>query len=137
MSYQEKESIVNIFSGMLIMGVSMLIMVAASLLGGNSDTNIMSPSWLIVTYLIVTLSEILISPMGQSYVSKVAPPKIQGLMMGGWFLATSLGSLGAGMMFVFYADFQHHEYFLILTAILVFSAFLAFFSMKRLKRFAN
>ena len=134
---KEPSTPVKIFGGMMIMGISMLIMVAASLLGGNSDSNLMSPSWLIVTYLVVTLAEILISPMGQSYVSKVAPPKIQGLMMGGWFLATSVGSLGAGMMFVFYKDFAHHEYFLILTGILVFSAFLAFISMNRLKRFAN
>jgi POT family proton-dependent oligopeptide transporter len=134
---KEPSTPVKIFSGMLIMGVSMVIMVIASLNGGDADANNMSSAWLIVTYLIVTLAEILISPMGQSYVSKVAPPKIQGLMMGGWFLATSIGSFSAGLMFVFYQDFQHHEYFLILTGILVFSAFIAFISMKRLKRFAN
>jgi len=134
---KEPSTPVKIFIGMLIMGISMMIMVWASLEGGNSDSNNMSPGWLISTYLVVTLAEILISPMGQSYVSKVAPPKIQGLMMGGWFLATSIGSYGSGLIGKFYSDFQHHEYFLILTGILVFSAILAFFSMKKLKKFAN
>jgi len=133
----EPSTPVKIFIGMLIMGISMLVMVFASLNGGNSDSNNMSPSWLISTYLVVTLSEILISPMGQSYVSKVAPPKIQGLMMGGWFLATSIGSFGSGLLGKYYSDFLHHEYFLILTGILVFSAFLAFLSMSKLRRFAE
>jgi POT family proton-dependent oligopeptide transporter len=119
------------------MGVSMLIMVWASLEGGNSDSNNMSPNWLISTYLIVTLAEILISPMGQSYVSKVAPPKIQGLMMGGWFLATSIGSYGSGLLGKYYSDFAHHEYFLILTGILIFSATLALLAMKKLNKFTN
>ena len=78
--------------GMELLGFSMIIMVIASVLGGNSDIPMMSPAWLISTYLVITLAEILISPMGQSYVSKVAPPKIQGLMMGFWFGATAVGS---------------------------------------------
>ena len=119
------------------MGFSMCIMVWASFEGGNSDSNNMSPAWLISTYFIVTMAEILISPMGQSYVSKVAPPKIQGLMMGGWFVATSIGSFGSGLLGKYYSDFQHHEYFLILTAILMFSAVLAFLSMNKLKKFAK
>ena len=134
---KEPSTPTKIFIGMLIMGMSMLVMVWASLEGGNSDSNNMSPNWLISTYLIVTLSEILISPMGQSYVSKVAPPKIQGLMMGGWFLATSIGSYGSGLLGKYYSDFLHHEYFLILTGILLFSAFLALLSMKKLKKFAK
>ncbi|MBK7104583.1 MAG: peptide MFS transporter [Ignavibacteriae bacterium] len=134
---KEPSTPVKIFIGMMIMGISMLVMVWASLEGGNSDSNIMSPAWLISTYLVVTMSEILISPMGLSYVSKVAPPKIQGLMMGGWYLATSIGSYLSGQLGKYYSDFAHHEYFLILTGILIFSAVLALLAMKYLKRFAN
>jgi POT family proton-dependent oligopeptide transporter len=134
---KEPSTPLKIFIGMVIMGVSMLIMVWASLEGGNSDSNNMSPNWLISTYLIVTLAEILISPMGQSYVSKVAPPKIQGLMMGGWFLATSIGSYGSGLLGKYYSDFAHHEYFLILTGILIFSATLALLAMRKLNKFTN
>ena len=134
---KEPSTPLKIFIGMVIMGISMLIMVWASLEGGNSDSNNMSPNWLISTYLVVTLAEILISPMGQSYVSKVAPPKIQGLMMGGWFLATSIGSYGSGLLGKYYSDFAHHEYFLILTGILILSATLALLAMKKLNKFAN
>ena len=134
---KEPSTPLKIFIGMVIMGISMLIMVWASLDGGNSDSNNMSPNWLISTYLVVTLAEILISPMGQSYVSKVAPPKIQGLMMGGWFLATSIGSYGSGLLGKYYSDFAHHEYFLILTGILILSATLALLAMKKLNKFAN
>ena len=47
-----------------------------------------SPNWLVSTYLILTFGELLLSPMGISFVSKVAPVKYKGLMMGGWFAAT-------------------------------------------------
>lgn len=133
---KEPSTPVKILIGMLIMSSSMVIMVIASLQGGNADNNFMSPSWLISTYFVVTLAEILISPMGLSYVSKVAPPKIQGLMMGGWFMATALGSYGSGLLGKYYSSFEHHEYFLILTAILVFSVVLVVISLKRLKRFS-
>lgn len=75
----------KIFLGMVVMGLSMLAMALACHLGGNLDKPIMSPLWLIGTYGIITLGEILISPMGQSFVTRVAPPRFRGLMMGGWF----------------------------------------------------
>jgi len=118
------------------MGIAMAIMIPASLMGGNEDAHNMSPMWLISTYFVVTIAEIMISPMGQSFVSKVAPPKIQGLMMGGWFAATAAGSYGSGFMGKFYSDFLHHEYFIVLAALLVFSAVLVLISMKTLRRFS-
>jgi POT family proton-dependent oligopeptide transporter len=60
----------KIFYGMIFMMVAMLVMVLACQQGGNKDLNIMSPLWLIGTYFIVTLAEILISPMGQSMCPK-------------------------------------------------------------------
>ena len=53
---------------------------------------LVSPYWLISTYLVLTFGELLLSPMGISFVSKVAPPKYKGLMMGGWFGATAMGN---------------------------------------------
>jgi proton-dependent oligopeptide transporter, POT family len=126
----------KIFLGMLIMGLAMLVMAAASLAGGNADRNIMSPAWLIGTYFVVTLSEILISPMGQSFVSKVAPHKIQGLMMGGWFAATAVGSYGSGLLGKSYSRFAHHQFFLILTGLLAVAAVLVLAFMKKLRRFS-
>ncbi|GAB4337804.1 MAG: peptide MFS transporter [Calditrichia bacterium] len=128
---------VKIFLGLLIMGVGMLVMVLASLLGGNLDQPIMSPFWLITAYFFITLAEILISPMGQSYVSKVAPPQIQGLMMGGWFGATALGAMSSGLFGKLYSDFAHHQYFLVLAGLSFFAAILILLFMKKLKRFGQ
>jgi POT family proton-dependent oligopeptide transporter len=126
----------KIFLGMLIMSLAMVVMVAASLSGGNRDANLLSPAWLIGTYFVVTIAEILISPMGQSFVSKVAPPKIQGLMMGGWFAATAVGSYGSGLLGKSYSRFAHHQFFLVLAGIMAFAAVLVLAFMKKLKRFS-
>ena len=55
------------------------------------------PGWLITTYLLHTVGELLLSPVGLSSVTKLAPPRLVGQMMGIWFLATSLGNLLAGL----------------------------------------
>jgi len=51
-----------------------------------------SPYWLISSYLILTIAELFLSPMGLSFVSKVSPVRFQGLMQGGWLLATATGN---------------------------------------------
>ena len=51
-----------------------------------------SPSLLVSTYFVLTVAELLLSPIGISFVSKVAPPKYKGMMMGGWFVATAIGN---------------------------------------------
>lgn len=61
-------------------------------LGEGETQSILSPSWLISTYFTLTIAELLLSPMGISFVSKVAPPKFKGMMMGGWFVATAIGN---------------------------------------------
>ena len=134
---KEPSTPVKILFGMLIMSLAMAVMVFASLSGGNRDENIMSPSWLIGTYFIVTLAEILISPMGQSFVSKVAPPRIAGLMMGGWFAATAAGSYGSGLLGKSYSRLAHHEFFLLLAALMLAAAVLVAVFLKKLKRFAT
>ena len=59
---------------------------------GDAAQSILDPHWLIGTYFTLTIAELLLSPMGISFVSKVAPPKYKGLMMGGWFAATAIGN---------------------------------------------
>jgi proton-dependent oligopeptide transporter, POT family len=127
----------KIFWGMAVAGFSMLVMVVAGLAGGDLDLPIMSPWWLIGSYLVITISEILVSPMGQSFVTKVAPARWQGLMMGFWFLGTSIGSFGSGQIGRFYSSFTHHQYFIILTVMLFVSALLVFLVRKRLNRFVS
>ena len=59
----------------------------------EKDLTFASPFVLVLIYLILTFGELLLSPMGISFVSKVAPPKYKGMMMGGWFVATAIGNL--------------------------------------------
>ncbi len=84
--------------GMLVAGIGYVIMIAASV--GLSyhasyvadDPQRVSPLLLVSTYLVLTFAELLLSPMGISFVSKVAPQKYQGVMMGCWFGATAIGN---------------------------------------------
>lgn len=56
------------------------------------DSERVSSYWLISIYLVLTVAELFLSPMGLSFVSKVAPSRFQGLMQGGWLLATAVGN---------------------------------------------
>ena len=85
--------------GMLVAAIGFLIMTMGSMglaspkeLGGAVSDTLVSPNWLISTYLVLTFAELLLSPMGISFVSKVAPPKYKGAMMGCWFAATAIGN---------------------------------------------
>jgi POT family proton-dependent oligopeptide transporter len=87
--------------GMIIAAVGFIIVLIASLnlsspklLAGSPvpDIERVSPYWLISSYLILTIAELFLSPMGLSFVSKVAPSRFQGLMQGGWLLATAVGN---------------------------------------------
>jgi POT family proton-dependent oligopeptide transporter len=80
--------------GFLVVLIASLDVVSPYLLGGNTvpDSSRVSPYWLMSSYLILTVAELFLSPMGLSFVSKVAPPRFQGLMQGGWLLATAVGN---------------------------------------------
>ena len=88
--------------GMLVAAVAFGLMAFASIglntpayqatVRGGVEETLVSPYWLITVYLILTFGELLLSPMGISFVSKVAPPKYKGMMMGMWFVATALGN---------------------------------------------
>jgi POT family proton-dependent oligopeptide transporter len=87
--------------GMIITALGFVVLMIGSIglpspktLGGLGapDPARVSTYWLITTYLILTVAELFLSPMGISFVSKVAPPKLKGLMQGGWLAATALGN---------------------------------------------
>jgi proton-dependent oligopeptide transporter, POT family len=134
---REPSSASKICAGQLIASVSLLVMVVASLSGGDRDQANMSPMWLVSMYLLIALGEILVSPMGLSFVSKVAPQRMRGLMMGLWFGALAAGGWGAGKLGGLYSAMPHHQYFLLIAALLFFGAVLAFLMRKRLDRFAG
>ena len=80
--------------GFVLVLIASVKLVSPYLLDGNVPTEDMrvSPYWLMSSYLILTIAELFLSPMGLSFVSKVAPSRFQGLMQGGWLLATAVGN---------------------------------------------
>jgi dipeptide/tripeptide permease len=87
----------KIFYGMVITTVSILIVAFGSYMGqdGAIKTTMM---WLVIYYMVITCGELCLSPMGLSLVTKLAPKRLVGLMMGGWFLATAIGNKLAGFI---------------------------------------
>ncbi|MCW5917962.1 MAG: MFS transporter, partial [Ferruginibacter sp.] len=79
-----------------------------------------SPAWLWGTYFVFTISEIFLSPIGLSLVSKLSPSRLTALMMGGWFLSTSIGGKIAGVMTSFWDDFTDKKIFFLILVIAAF-----------------
>jgi POT family proton-dependent oligopeptide transporter len=82
--------------GVILMGSGFLVMAAAASLVAHGSKVL--PYWLILTYLLHTFGELCLSPVGLSYVTKLAPKRLVGQMMGMWFLSLSLGNLAAGLI---------------------------------------
>jgi len=105
---------------MFISGLSALVMVFAIMSVPSIYTHKSSPIWLWLTYGVFTISEIFLSPIGLSFVSKLAPPRLTALMMGGWFLSTSIGGKVAGVMTGFWDDFHDKKMFFLILVIAAF-----------------
>ncbi len=97
-------------------------------------TNPASPNLLIGTYLILTFAELLLSPMGISFVSKVAPPKLKGAMMGGWFAATAVGNYAVMVPGLLWLHMPLVAIWSILIALCLLAALFMFAMMKRLEK---
>jgi POT family proton-dependent oligopeptide transporter len=83
--------------GPAIAALSSLVMVGA-VYATNNGQHKASAWWLINTYLVITVAELCLSPMGLSLVSKLSPARLTALMMGGWFLSTSIGGKLSGVL---------------------------------------
>ena len=101
----------KILIGMLLTGVSLMILYFAALAGGDGGR--VSPAWLIGAYAVISLGELCLSPMGLSLVSKVAPPRIRAMMMGGWFVASAIGNKLTAIG-VYWNVWTHSRFFLVL-----------------------
>ncbi len=132
--------------GMLMTAVAYGILVVASInllspktLGGQVAplSSQVSVYWLISTYFMLTIAELFLSPIGISFVSKVAPPKYKGLMQGGWFAATAAGNLLVGVTSNLWDHLPLSVVWAILAGACVLSAAFIFSIMKRLERVAR
>ena len=131
--------------GMVIAACGFLILAIGSLglptpkeveaAGINPDV-LVSPYWLISTYLVLTFAELLLSPMGISFVSKVAPPKYKGMMMGGWFVATAIGNYLVAIIGYLWGGMQLWMVWSVLIVCCLLSALFIFSIMKKLEKVA-
>lgn len=126
--------------GMLVAAAGFLILTVGSMglaspkeLGGTVSDVLVSPNWLISTYLVLTFAELLLSPMGISFVSKVAPPKYKGAMMGCWFAATAIGNYLVSIPGLLWDKLPLWGIWTLLIALCLLSALFIFSIMKKLE----
>jgi POT family proton-dependent oligopeptide transporter len=117
--------------GMVFTAVSFYLMGIAALSGGNQGK--VSPWWLIGAYALISLGELMLSPMGLSLVSKVAPTRMRGLMMGAWFAATAIGSK-LSVIGVYWEVWKHSDFFFLLATLALFMSGLLLMMLKPLKK---
>ncbi len=128
--------------GMFVAALGYLIMLYASKgqpapstlvnVGGVSPDPVV-PTYLISTYLVLTFAELLLSPMGISFVSKVAPPKYKGLMMGLWFAATAIGNYLSSIPSMLWNNVPLWVNWSVLMALCVISGLVMFSMLKKLE----
>ncbi len=116
--------------GLLVSALSCLVMVWAVKICGNGTIKA-SAWWLIATYGVVTIGELMLSPMGLSLVSKVSPKRLTALMMGGWFLSTSIGNKLSGVLASLWDTYEDKANFFWVNFALLMVATLIMFVMLR------
>ena len=92
-----------------------------------------SPLWLIAAYMVISLGELMLSPMGLSLVSKVAPVRMRGLMMGGWFVATAIGNK-LTVIGVLWTRWYHSSFWLLCSLSALGMALVLLFLLRPLKK---
>jgi proton-dependent oligopeptide transporter, POT family len=107
----------KIFLGLFITALSTLVMVAATFACHNGLEK-SSMGWLIGAYAVITVGELCLSPMALSLVSKLSPPRITALMMGGWFLSTSIGNKLSGVLASMWDMYEHKSNFFLVNFVL-------------------
>ena len=131
---KEPSTPTKIAFGLLISALSVLVMIAAVNIGGNGSEKV-TVWWLVANYGIITIGELFLSPMGLSIVSKLSPTNITSLMMGGWFLSTSIGNKLSGVLASLWDTYDDKaNFFWINFILLMFATLLMFILLKQLNR---
>lgn len=118
----------KIFYGFFITSLSTLVMVAATYACHNGMEK-SSMLWLIGSYGVITIGELCLSPMALSLVSKLSPPRLTALMMGGWFLSTSIGNKMSGVLASMWDNYEHKANFFLVNFGLVMATTLIILAM--------
>ena len=131
---KEPSTPTKIAFGLLISALSVLVMVAAVNIGHNGTEKV-SVWWLVANYGIITIGELFLSPMGLSIVSKLSPKNITALMMGGWFLSTSIGNKLSGVLASMWDTYDDKaNFFWVNFGLLMFATLLMFALVKNLNK---
>ncbi len=131
---KEPSTPTKIAFGLLISALSVLVMVAAVNIGSNGTEKV-SVWWLVANYGIITIGELFLSPMGLSIVSKLSPKNITALMMGGWFLSTSIGNKLSGVLASMWDTYDDKaNFFWVNFGLLMFATLLMFALVKNLNK---
>lgn len=125
--------------GMLIASLGFIVLFVASIglpapgeIQGVSSS-LVSPNWLIGTYFVLTIAELFLSPMGLSFVAKVAPPQYKGMMQGGWLASTAIGNYLVGVLGTFWDKLPLYMFWGVLVICCLLSALFIFSILKRLE----
>ncbi len=127
---KEPSTPTKIAFGLLISALSCLVMVGA-VYASNNGADKSSAWWFISSYAVITIGELFLSPMGLSLVSKLSPARLTSLMMGGWFLATSIGNKLSGVLSSMWDGYEQKANFFYLNFVLLGLAALLLFGMLR------
>jgi len=127
---KEPSTPAKIAFGLTISALSCFVMVAA-VYASNNGMSKSSPWWFISSYGVITIGELFLSPMGLSLVSKLSPPRLTALMMGGWFLATSIGNKLSGVLSSLWDGYEHKSNFFLVNFVLLSVAAAIMFLMLR------
>ena len=127
--------------GMLVAAAGFAVMALGSMglltpneqAAAGENGTFVSANWLISTYLVLTFAELLLSPMGISFVSKVAPPKYKGMMMGCWFVATAIGNMLVAVGGFLWGGLPLWVVWSVFIVLCLLSALFMFVMMKRLE----
>ena len=125
---KEPSTPTKIAFGLLFSALSVFVMIAA-VKAGNNGTEKVSVLWLIGSYGVITIGELLLSPMGLSIVSKLSPVRITSLMMGGWFVSTSIGNKLSGVLASMWDKYEDKTNYFWLNFLLLLGAAIVCFAM--------
>ena len=117
--------------GMLLSAASSLIMSSASAVASIQGR--VSPWWLLASYFVISCAELCVAPIGFSLVTKLAPKRLLGVLMGAWFAAIALGNLGAGLIGRYWSVWSHQVFFVVLAATSALAALLLMMYQGRLR----
>lgn len=122
----------KLFYGLLLTAAAMLVMFIAGVLTDNGTTKV-AGLWLVITYLILTIGELCLSPIGLSLVTKLSPKRLVGMMMGGWFCATAFGNKLTGLLGTLEKSMLPTHFFLMLVGAVLLVAFFIRMQLPRLE----